>query len=746
MEISVNALLKWHTEEEKASIDRVLYVSQPSNIVVTINVLLPTALPVTHQYTDIFSAIQNLDASIITQEPLALPQLPDEPSSDCKARIYKHWQTRVQKALMHRNAAWEVIEPIVSRVEIFDSDERGKLIKERVKSCRISKVMVYHYLRCYWRYGMVKDALLPHYPNSGGKGKQREPKAKKLGRPNEASKTGGDAGVNVDRHIRHKFFVGTKKFYSNSKKYPLRTVYRKILAEYFIDNDKGINDNHSKLSESIHVPTFRQFRYWFEHYGNPLEALRKRLGERRYQRTIHVPLSNVTDITFGPGECFEVDATIADTYLVSSLNPCWIIGRPVIYIVKDVFSRLVVGFSITLEGPSWLGAMLALENAVANKVTFCREHGIEITEDQWPSHHLPKRLRADRGEFEGYNADNLVDGLNIKVQNTAPYRPEWKAIIERDFGLCNERFIHFIPGSVRALERGDNDYRLQACLTLRDMRQLMIYRILEYNHSHSLEDYDLDEDMIRDCVPTYPIDLWRWGIKNRVGCLRTLPIDQVRKNLLYKAEGSVTRDGIRFTGLRYTCTTAKKDSWFVKARLKGSWKIPIFYDPRCIDIVFFRHSSGDMEECYLLDREKAFRKRSLYEVEDYAAYKRKERLLSQSSEILAAISFDRKIDEIVNRAAERQKTAMTQSKSESKSARLRGMRPYRQREREMERQTSAWFSVETQELSLSPVLPETETMLKANPPEQQQPITSATRFDTIRRIRNEQKEGNHEQQ
>jgi putative transposase len=746
MEISVNALLKWHTAQENVSIDRVLHVNQPANIVVTINVLLPTALPVTHQYTDISSALQSLDASIITQEPLPFPQLPDEPSSDCKARIYKHWQIRVQKALIRRNAAWEVIEPLISETGIFDSDERGELIKKRVKDCKISRVMIYHYLRCYWRYGMIKDALLPHHPNSGGRGKQREPKEKKLGRPNQAVQTGGDVGVNVDRHIRHKFFVGTKKFYSNSYKYPLRTVYRKILAEYFIDNNTNTNDTQCKSSESIPIPTFKQFRYWFEHYGNPLEALRKRLGERRFQRTIHVPLHNVTNMTFGPGECFEVDATIADTYLVSSLNPCWIIGRPVIYIVKDVFSRLVVGFSITLEGPSWLGAMLALENAVANKVTFCREHGIEITEDQWPAHHLPKRLRADRGEFEGYNADNLADGLNIKVQNTAPYRPEWKAIIERDFGLCNERFIHFVPGAVRDLERGDKDYRLQACLTLRDMRQLMIYRILEYNHSHSLKDYDLDEDMIHDRVPTYPIDLWRWGIKNRVGCLRTLPIDQVRKNLLYKAEGSVTREGIRFTGLRYTCATAKKDSWFVKARLKGSWKVPIFYDPRRMDIVFLKHSSGDMEECYLLDREKAFRKRSWYEIEDYAAYKRKERLSLQSSELLAAVSFDRKIDEIVSRATERQKIAMAQSQPESKNARLRGMRPYRQREREMERHTSAWFSPETQELSLSSSLPETEASPQVKPPKQEPIITPSTSFDTIRRIRNEQKEGNHEQQ
>ncbi|MBW4573588.1 MAG: hypothetical protein KME31_38255 [Tolypothrix carrinoi HA7290-LM1] len=56
----------------------------------------------------------------------------------------------------------------------------------------------------------------------------------------------------------------------------------------------------------------------------------------------------------------------------SAINRSWIIGRPTLYLVIDVFSRLIVGFIVTLEPPSWLGAMLALENATADKVFFCQ--------------------------------------------------------------------------------------------------------------------------------------------------------------------------------------------------------------------------------------------------------------------------------------------------------------------------------------------------------------------------------------
>jgi hypothetical protein len=67
--------------------------------------------------------------------------------------------------------------------------------------------------------------------------------------------------------------------------------------------------------------------------------------------------------------------------------------------VVDVYSRMIVGLSVSLEGPSWVGMMLALENACADKVEFCRELGLEIAEADWPCRHLPEAILGDRGEL-----------------------------------------------------------------------------------------------------------------------------------------------------------------------------------------------------------------------------------------------------------------------------------------------------------------------------------------------------------
>jgi len=107
---------------------------------------------------------------------------------------------------------------------------------------------------------------------------------------------------------------------------------------------------------------------------------------RAYNLTGRETLGDSTQMAAGPGSVYQIDATIGDVYLVSSLDRSRIIGRLVIYTCVDVFSRVITGFAVTLEGPSWLGAMLALDNVIEDKVSFCAGYGIEITEPDWPCH------------------------------------------------------------------------------------------------------------------------------------------------------------------------------------------------------------------------------------------------------------------------------------------------------------------------------------------------------------------------
>ena len=94
-------------------------------------------------------------------------------------------------------------------------------------------------------------------------------------------------------------------------------------------------------------------------------------------------LGRSTTGLLGPGFFFQVDATVADVHLVDE-SRTHNIGRPVFYVVIDVFSRMIVGFYVGLEHASWEAASLALVNMVSRKSPYCQTLGIEIPDAQWP--------------------------------------------------------------------------------------------------------------------------------------------------------------------------------------------------------------------------------------------------------------------------------------------------------------------------------------------------------------------------
>ena len=130
------------------------------------------------------------------------------------------------------------------------------------------------------------------------------------------------------------------------------------------------------------IPSYNQFYYWFKKYEDPQLDISMRKSKKEFELKHRPILSNSTQEADGPGTRFQVDATIADIYLVSSFNRSLIIGRPVVYGIIDVYSRLFTGVYVGLEGPSWIGAMMALDNMITDKVAFCAEHDIYINDSQ----------------------------------------------------------------------------------------------------------------------------------------------------------------------------------------------------------------------------------------------------------------------------------------------------------------------------------------------------------------------------
>ncbi|MCA1636558.1 MAG: Mu transposase C-terminal domain-containing protein [Acidobacteria bacterium] len=709
MELYRNMVYEWTGNPGPHSVERLLWIEQGQDFVWTIRVFDPKAQPVRRGRAELEAVIESCEAHVLERDPFAGLSRPEE---DIK-----------KKHRRRRDAAWEMIAPLVESddTRIFHFYLRNSPVISHAKSKGYDKVTLYRHLRRYWQRGQTKNALMPLFDRCGWRDRldpkksegEEEPKDggkewQKLGRPGKLSAATDEVrGVNVTKDVLQRFRMGIKMFYETRESRTLSAAFQMTLEKFFhcgyYQNRDGVWA--AALPPAEDLPTYRQFKYWYKKERNPCRSQTARRGEAGYNLSGRETLGDSTQMAFGPGSIFQIDATIGDVYLVSSLDRNWIIGRPVIYFVVDVFSHMVVGLSVTLEGPSWVGAMLALENATTDKVAFCAEYGITIEESEWPCRHLPEGLMADRGELEGYSADHLVNAFNMRVYNTAPYRGDLKGIVEQHIDLCNEKIIHWTPGRVRKRERGERDYRLDATLDLHEFRKLMILSALDHNNQHRLDRYRKDEHMIADHIEPYPVELWNWGIQNRSGHLRRLDADTIRLNLLPEAEASVTEKGIRFADLYYTCDMAVQEQWFVRAGEAGSWKIRVAHDPRTRGRIYLRLDNGKrMETCHLLEADKTFRERDWYEAADEFELRKLRKEAARTRKQRSRSEFHASTDQVIGHAKDKTGKARVDI---SDRARVTGIRESRKLEREAERRANAWQLGED-----APATPPDEARLK----------------------------------
>jgi putative transposase len=667
MTLSVNRLLEW----AEGAVMRVLWFNARDAALIEVN--NPQALPSLYSRKALDAALLHDKARLMEMDPYLPTSLSDEQLTDA--------------ARKRRDHAWAAIRPLVEAhiPALFLRDERGNVVTQRAAEVGVSKTTLYAYLRRYWQGGQTPNALLPGFHACGAPGGARRDRGRKRGRPRTHSTA---QGVNITSEMRASFRKGIRRFYESGEVRSLRDAYQRTL-EYYFSRGVDVQDGVPVpiLPTVDELPTFGQFRYWYYRDRDLTGSLVKREGQNRYNREYRPLLGESTGMAFGPGSVYQIDATVGDIYLVSELNPHQIIGRPIIYLVVDVFSRMVVGLSVTLEGPSWLGAMLALENATTDKTAFCGQYGVTLDGDEWPCHHLPEMLLADRGELEGYNGDQIVYALNIVVSNTAPYRADMKGIVEQCFRLTNLRVLNTLPGAVREQEPGASDYRLGASLTLSQLTVLLIRGILYHNRHHHMADYPLDRAMLRDGVEPCPLDLWRWGIENRSGHLRTLPVETIRLGLLPQDEAAITRQGIRFRRLYYTCPTAVEAGWYVKAGQSGRWKVPVSYDPRLVDWLYLWHDGGrQVEACTLVNnaRMRVFQGLDWATVQTHASYQKGQQQAAQARQQQGRAVLNAHKDDVVQQA----ETA--QSGEKRKRRQVRDIIANRQDERARQRQEEAW--------------------------------------------------------
>lgn len=597
MRLSINNIISYNN----GKIERILWIDEDYIKLFCIDLEDDKAIPIMKNVSDIIDDIRVGIASHIDDDYYI--NIIDE---NCISK----------SALDIRDKAWNIIEELVedkNQPYIYMKKHRGKLIKSIIEKKKVTKKTVYKHLRRYWRGGQVKNSLIAKYDYCGGIGKNKKLGVKKVGRPRTFIEIEGE-GINIDDEIKEIFRKSIKKYYSKDNKTTLTLAYQLMINEYY--SEEQILENGKKRTiVKDNIPTYQQFRYWYRKEHDIRTITKSRESDRIYNLKSRALLGNSTKEALYPGGVYQIDATEADINLVAKDDRSKKIGRPTIYLVVDVFSRMITGVYVGLEKESWVGAMTALANCGIDKQKFCKEYGIDISKEEWECRCLPQILISDRGSLISKKADTLIDTLGVDVKNTAAYRADLKGIVERKFRDMHDKIKAFVPGYIdkNFRERGSHDYRLDATLDLYEFTKVIILYIISHNATF-MDYYKRDSMMIEDNLPSIPKDIWSWGIKNR-GSSRHFSEKVIMLNLMPKDNASITESGIRFKNMNYTCEEAIKEGWFEEARRNGRFHKEISYDPRNMDKIYIRINRGrDFITCNLIDENSIYKNKSIEEI------------------------------------------------------------------------------------------------------------------------------------
>jgi len=197
------------------------------------------------------------------------------------------------------------------------------------------------------------------------------------------------------------------------------------------------------------------------------------------RRTKHSP--KTTHYTSSePMAVVQVDHTKLNAILISQIDgkP---LGRVTITVVTDIYTRLVLGFFLSLYGPDHECVSNALAHAFHDKTTYLKNLKID---GEWPNLGLPQVLHMDNAKE--FKSKALIHGCGEYGMERLyrPVRtPHYGGHIESLIKTINEN-IRNIPGATfsNIQERGDYPSEKLACFTLPIIEKHIANFIVNYYH------------------------------------------------------------------------------------------------------------------------------------------------------------------------------------------------------------------------------------------------------------------------
>ena len=282
------------------------------------------------------------------------------------------------------------------------------------------------------------------------------------------------------------------------------------------------------------------------------------------------PLQHRDKATF-PLELVQIDHTVVDVHLVHPLTrrP---IGRPVLTLMVDEGTRVVLGMNLSLEAPSRLAVGLCLLHGVQQKDEWLAELG--EPDLIWPGYGLPRSILSDNGsEFHAASLRMSCEQYGIGLRYRPPGDPAVGGLIERAIGTMMGR-LRLLPGASYSelLHKAPRRADKLARMTLGELTHYLALQVSIYHQTHHTG------------LGMTPAKAWElgWKVNGVVGAPRLVDPHAFRMSFLPGARRHVVRGAVRLWNLTYAAPELRSVDGAHMAR----------YDPRDMSRIYVEVDGG----------------------------------------------------------------------------------------------------------------------------------------------------------
>ena len=518
-----------------------------------------------------------------------------------------------------RDESWTAIKPLIDNSDLLErylfGDPVG-IVKELMEVSGKDKKFITQALNKYFYFGGMRNALLPNYHFCGKNFNLPEkPILLEDGNYDLSSKPGPvTKHGNQYRSVTQKDVYDIEKFIKANVRNGQEVVKSELYADYIADfcsvniRPKGameediICEFKMKL-ERRHLISPRAFRRQIDKQVSNLIWLKKKVGAKNYLRD-HASKTGVAKHGLrGATSRYEIDSTIIDMYIRYEFsNELLSIGRPILYLVIDVVTSMIVGMHVAYHGPDWTGASQALLNAFSDKVEFCEKYGIKIKPEDWPCHHPCRELTADRGtENSDNNMESILKGkVGVSVVNLNAYHQgSAKGTVEKSFDTIQSKALSFEAGKVMKYVRHEDKHASRRALwTHGELMKALIKTVLHANNNEPRVNARTFE-MERDGVAFSPRELWNYSLERNVIVPEKLSRDKLIFALMRQGNATIRAQGVYFQGLFYTSKDFERTDHIENSKNFGRNTIKVRYTDTSTNAIWWRDEKT--KKVYQLD-------------------------------------------------------------------------------------------------------------------------------------------------